>query len=88
MTFPGYGAQIYYNEAGEVLGWDYPSSEPYQPGPCEQAELDQASEYAWEVAEEIVDNIDGSFTDEERQRLIEAEWRRQYDTMTKGLVAS
>lgn len=22
--FPGPGAQIYYNEAGEVLGWDYP----------------------------------------------------------------
>jgi hypothetical protein len=23
--FPGAGAQIYYNEAGEPLGWDYPS---------------------------------------------------------------
>jgi hypothetical protein len=23
--FPGAGAQIYYNEAGEVIGWDYPS---------------------------------------------------------------
>ena len=22
--FPGYGAQIYYNDAGEPLGWDYP----------------------------------------------------------------
>lgn len=24
MTFPAAGAQIFYNEAGEVLGWDYP----------------------------------------------------------------
>jgi hypothetical protein len=23
--FPGPGAQVYYNEAGEPLGWDYPS---------------------------------------------------------------
>lgn len=25
MTFPGGGAQVYRNEEGEVLGWDYPS---------------------------------------------------------------
>ncbi len=36
--FPGPGAQIYYNEAGEPLGWDYPSTEPpevddYEPNP-------------------------------------------------------
>jgi hypothetical protein len=30
--FPGPGAQIYTNEAGEPLGWDYPSSDdPYDP---------------------------------------------------------
>jgi hypothetical protein len=23
--FPGAGAQVYYNEAGEPIGWDYPS---------------------------------------------------------------
>jgi len=23
--FPGVGAEAYYNEAGEPLGWDYPS---------------------------------------------------------------
>jgi hypothetical protein len=31
-AFPGAGAQVYYNEAGEPMGWDYPSSyeeEPY-----------------------------------------------------------
>lgn len=26
--FPGANAQVYYNEAGEPLGWDYPSDEP------------------------------------------------------------
>lgn len=26
--FPGPNAQVYYNEAGEPLGWDYPSDEP------------------------------------------------------------
>lgn len=30
--FPGAGAQVYYNEAGEPLGWDYPShDDPYDP---------------------------------------------------------
>ena len=30
--FPGAGAQVYYNEAGEPLGWDYPSyDEPEDP---------------------------------------------------------
>jgi len=28
--FPGPGAQIYKNDAGEVLGWDYPPDEPYE----------------------------------------------------------
>ena len=27
--FPGPGAQITRNEAGEPLGWDYPSDEPF-----------------------------------------------------------
>jgi hypothetical protein len=27
--FPGPGARVYYNEAGEPLGWDYPSE--YEP---------------------------------------------------------
>lgn len=25
--FPGAGAQVYRNEAGEPLGWDYPSDD-------------------------------------------------------------
>jgi hypothetical protein len=45
VTFPGAGAHIIRNEAGEPLGWDYPTSDPadyYCPdcgyshsGPCE-----------------------------------------------------
>jgi len=27
--FPGPHAQVYYNEAGEPLGWDYPSEPDY-----------------------------------------------------------
>lgn len=30
MTFPGAGARIFTNEAGEPIGWDYPSDEPYE----------------------------------------------------------
>lgn len=29
--FPGAGAQVYRNEEGEVLGWDYPSDDQYEP---------------------------------------------------------
>lgn len=29
--FPGAGASVYYNEAGEPLGWDYPSDDPPEP---------------------------------------------------------
>ena len=29
--FPGPGAEIYRNEAGEVLGWDFPSDDPPDP---------------------------------------------------------
>lgn len=29
--FPGAGASVYYNGAGEPLGWDHPGDEPYDP---------------------------------------------------------
>lgn len=48
MAFPGPGAQIYYNEAGEPLGWDYPSDEPdYDP-----YEDDRRADYESVLAEE------------------------------------
>lgn len=31
MVFPGAGASVHRNEAGEVLGWDYPGDDPYDP---------------------------------------------------------
>jgi hypothetical protein len=27
IMFPGYGAQVYYNEAGEPVGWDAPAGQ-------------------------------------------------------------
>ena len=43
--FPGPHAQIYYNEAGEVLGWDYPSygdaPEPEEFDNWEEEDLDE-----------------------------------------------
>lgn len=29
--FPGAGANVYYNEAGEPIGWDAPDDGPYDP---------------------------------------------------------
>ena len=34
--FPGPNAQIYYNEAGEPEGWDYPSEDDGAPPYCDQ----------------------------------------------------
>ena len=53
---PGAGAQVYYNEAGEVLGWDYPSYDPPEVSPETQQHLDAAWESAYEQA---TDNICG-----------------------------
>ncbi len=51
MTFPGAGAQVFYNEAGEPLGWDYPDNDaPPDPDDyddyLDQEEEDDLSEYA------------------------------------------
>ena len=48
MAFPGAGAQVYVNEAGEPLGWDYPAyDESYDYG-HHHSEIDE--EAAWEMA--------------------------------------
>lgn len=31
--FPGANARVFTNEEGEVIGWDYPSSEPEERDP-------------------------------------------------------
>lgn len=49
--FPGAGAVIYRNEAGEPLGWDYPS----EPTPHDYDQLDREDawhEQQWERQEE------------------------------------
>lgn len=50
--FPGPGAQIYRNEAGEPLGWDYPSDEPYEPDDdFSTGAADAASEDAYDYGQ-------------------------------------
>ncbi|MHB1762671.1 MAG: hypothetical protein ACYCS4_08030 [Acidimicrobiales bacterium] len=53
--FPGPGAQIYRNEAGEVLGWDFPGAyDPGDPGDTDevQSAADAACEEAYERGQE------------------------------------
>jgi hypothetical protein len=50
--FPGPNAQVYYNEAGEPLGWDYPSDEPYEPDDFEMSAADANAEAQYEQAYE------------------------------------
>lgn len=44
MTFPGAGASVYRNEAGEVLGWDYPDYDRPEPDP-EETEYGRADDW-------------------------------------------
>jgi hypothetical protein len=58
--FPGPHAEVFYNEAGEPLGWDYPSYEPPEPDPYEEAAADAAGEARFETAYEwAYDQTDG-----------------------------
>ena len=43
--FPGAGAQVYYNEAGEPLGWDYPSDDPPEFDDFDQEDYDTSDPY-------------------------------------------
>ncbi len=52
--FPGPGAVIYRNDAGEVLGWDYPSDDPPEVDEYRQQDLDAAWETAAEMAVEEI----------------------------------
>lgn len=49
--FPGAGAQIYYNEAGEPTGWDYPQ---YDEGP----DPDDFDEYDYDEDPEDAESDD------------------------------
>ncbi len=90
--FPGPGARIYRNEAGEPLGWDYPSDDPTDYYDSEAAaEADAAFEEACEIAEDEQyqawlesDDYDGEAEFEadddrvvRRAREILAEWRQR-----------
>ena len=58
--FPGPHAQVYYNEAGEPLGWDYPShDEPPEPSDEDERRWDamaaRAEDRAYEAEEWAAD---------------------------------
>jgi len=41
MTFPTANSSLYYNEDGEVLGWDVPMIDPYDNDPYLYDDLDR-----------------------------------------------
>lgn len=55
MSFPGAGAQMYYNDAGEPLGWDYP--DVYVPRNPDRFEdlADAACEEAYERGQDAAE---------------------------------
>ena len=55
MTFPGAGAQVYYNEAGEPTGWDYPS---YDEGP-DPDDFDEGGDSDWVICGKCGDEFEG-----------------------------
>ena len=44
--FPGPGARVYYNEAGEPLGWDYPA-DPEEHDPYDDYDLHNYDPDEW-----------------------------------------
>ena len=73
--FPGANAQVYYNDAGEPIGWDYPSDEPtddelyWMEAPEHEEEMsepdpeDMSLEELWEeyntLHEDLMEYVDG-----------------------------
>lgn len=65
MTFPGAGAHVYYNEAGEPLGWDYPDyDEPPYDTDGGHGQGDEYREYLWEDAEDQIFDETGATDDQ------------------------
>lgn len=50
--FPGAGARVFYNDAGEPLGWDYPSYDEPEWDDRADTAADYAAEEAYEYAED------------------------------------
>lgn len=84
--FPGPGAVPITNEAGELLGWDNPSDDDFEP--TEEDERRADAHAAWveaakaEEAEGYAEEVFSNVEDEETaHRLINAfsEWRVQKD---------
>jgi hypothetical protein len=45
--FPTAGAHVYYNEAGEPLGWDYPSNDEPDPDDFYERHEDEEEDESW-----------------------------------------
>lgn len=75
--FPGPGAQIYRNEAGEPLGWDYPDA--YEPDPHEDDRADALCEEMHESAQDAgyEAGLGGIDADASYGADVEASWRGQ-----------
>lgn len=73
--FPGPGAQIYRNEAGEPLGWDYPGEYERDPHDDDRADAmceevhEEAYDAGYEAGSEGADAYAGYGAD------VEASWR-------------
>lgn len=87
--FPGAGAQVYRNEAGEPIGWDYPSDNiDEQIWSEERQRLDEEYEISYERAEdEILWELGDAYDDTddteierlvaERAKEIRKRWREE-----------
>ena len=76
MAFPGPHAEVFYNEAGEPIGWDnHYYDEPPERDPWEESAADAAAECR---AEEAFDwAVDEGADDETCERF--SEWANQRD---------
>jgi hypothetical protein len=75
--FPGPGARIYYNEAGEPLGWDYPSYDEGDSDPYDGADDRDYDEDEW--CEEHQQTNCGEDHDEEDEVVRDAYEERTWD---------
>jgi hypothetical protein len=80
MTFPGAGAQVYYNEAGEPTGWDYPGyddgydPDDYLPDYDDEdfePDDDEAPTAPWLTVRELQDRLDYLGTPEQVADAVE-----------------
>lgn len=71
MTFPGAGAQVYHNEAGEPVGWDYPGYDEFGPDSDDYDvpdDYDDDSPSEWIICDECGAEFEGESGELEQHR--------------------